>query len=39
LIPAIEELEKQGHTNHCANRQVYGDGECECRGKNKEIAD
>ncbi|MFX0200522.1 MAG: hypothetical protein ACFFCW_30760 [Candidatus Hodarchaeota archaeon] len=26
----IDELEKQGHSNHCACRQVWGDGECEC---------
>ena len=41
LIPLIEldelcdkieimSLEKQGHSNHCACRQVWGDGECEC---------
>ena len=28
---AIKELEQQGHTFHCAARQVWGDGECECR--------
>jgi len=22
--------ENEGHTYHCAMRQVYGDGECEC---------
>ena len=26
----IECLEKVGHTYHCACRQVWGDGECEC---------
>jgi len=26
----LEELKKQGHVHHCAIRQVYGDGECEC---------
>ena len=26
----IEELEKAGHSSHCAARQVWGDGECEC---------
>jgi hypothetical protein len=23
-------LHAQGHTRHCACRQVWGDGECEC---------
>ena len=23
-------LYAQGHTRHCACRQVWGDGECEC---------
>ena len=26
----ISSLEKQGHHPHCAARQVFGDGECEC---------
>jgi hypothetical protein len=26
----INSLQKDGHTYHCANRIVYGDGECEC---------
>lgn len=26
----IDELQKQGHSHHCACRQVWGDGECEC---------
>jgi hypothetical protein len=26
----IHLLELSGHTNHCACRQVWGDGECEC---------
>ena len=26
----IKELIKDGHPKHCAMRQVYGDGECEC---------
>jgi len=26
----IEELESTGHSSHCACRQVWGDGECEC---------
>ncbi|WP_028316713.1 hypothetical protein [Desulfatibacillum aliphaticivorans] len=26
----IAQLEKEGHSAHCAARQVYGDGECEC---------
>lgn len=29
----IELLEKEGHTNHCGCRQVWGDGECECELK------
>jgi len=31
----IEDIEKDGHTSHCACRQVWGDGECECSGQNK----
>lgn len=23
-------LENYGHTTHCAWRQIYGDGQCEC---------
>lgn len=26
----IKELEAEGHNSHCACRQVWGDGECEC---------
>jgi hypothetical protein len=26
----IAELKKAGHPHHCACRQVWGDGECEC---------
>lgn len=26
----IQWLVDQGHTLHCAQRQVWGDGECEC---------
>ena len=26
----IELLKEKGHTHHCACRQVWGDGECEC---------
>jgi hypothetical protein len=26
----ITEFEQQGHTRHCACRQVWGDGECSC---------
>lgn len=26
----IQWLTDQGHTLHCAQRQVWGDGECEC---------
>lgn len=29
----IEEIVADGHTNHCACRQVWGDGECECKMK------
>lgn len=29
-IKEIEEIIKEGHTRHCACRQVWGDGECEC---------
>ena len=27
---AIRELESNGHSFHCACRQLWGDGECEC---------
>ena len=27
LLPGIQE---KGHSHHCACRQVWGDGECEC---------
>ena len=27
---AIEALQEEGHPYHCACRQVWGDGECEC---------
>jgi len=26
----INHLVSRGHTRHCACRQVWGDGECEC---------
>jgi hypothetical protein len=26
----ISDLENNGHSHHCACRQVWGDGECEC---------
>lgn len=29
-LKRIHELEALGHSAHCATRQVYGDGECEC---------
>jgi hypothetical protein len=29
-LKRIEEIQKQGHPHHCACRQVWGDGECEC---------
>lgn len=28
----IDQLQESGHTYHCAARQVWGDGECECPG-------
>lgn len=31
----IKELIEVGHTRHCACRQVWGDGECECSYKVK----
>jgi hypothetical protein len=36
-LKQIREIETQGHTYHCACRQVWGDGECEClvRGGKK----
>lgn len=29
----IVALIDDGHTYHCACRQLFGDGECECRGR------
>lgn len=29
-IAAVDALEATGHTRHCAARQVWGDGFCEC---------
>lgn len=29
-IKRIRELQAKGHPHHCACRQVWGDGECEC---------
>ena len=26
----IKKLQEAGHPKHCAKRQVWGDGECEC---------
>lgn len=26
----IKAIEAQGHSHHCACRQIWGDGECEC---------
>jgi hypothetical protein len=30
-IIKIIKLINEGHTKHCAQRQVFGDGECECK--------
>lgn len=32
-LKKIKALETEGHTSHCAARQVYGDGQCECPKK------
>lgn len=29
-VREMNDIEKQGHHPHCAARQVFGDGECEC---------
>lgn len=29
-LAQIAILQNQGHSHHCACRQVWGDGECEC---------
>ena len=29
-LEKIKEIQAQGHSHHCACRQVWGDGECEC---------
>lgn len=28
----VNRIQRSGHTHHCACRQVWGDGECECNG-------
>ena len=32
----IKNYKSQGHTDHCARRLVWGDGECECDMRFKE---
>ena len=34
-LKRISQLEAAGHGSHCAARQVYGDGECECEAYKK----
>jgi len=29
-LKKIDEIVASGHSSHCACRQVWGDGECEC---------
>lgn len=29
-LKEIDRLQEKGHSHHCACRQIYGDGECEC---------
>ena len=29
-LEQIVKIQKAGHSHHCACRQVWGDGECEC---------
>ena len=29
-LAEVDRLQKVGHSHHCACRQVWGDGECEC---------
>jgi len=29
-LKKIDDIISQGHSRHCACRQVWGDGECEC---------
>ncbi|MCF7811576.1 hypothetical protein K9N50_11375 [bacterium] len=29
-LKKIDDIISQGHSHHCACRQVWGDGECEC---------
>ena len=31
----VEQLQKEGHTFHCAMRILTGDGECECNKTNQ----
>ncbi len=33
----VQEIKESGHTYHCACRQVWGDGECECKGESDRL--
>jgi hypothetical protein len=33
LVDKLEVFVKNGHTRHCAQRLLWGDGECECEKK------
>ena len=35
-IDIITAFQNAGHTYHCSCRLVWGDGECECQGREKE---
>lgn len=36
-LDKIHELMKDGHSYHCSCKMIWGDGECECGIKSKEI--
>ena len=35
----ILDLTEAGHTEHCAKRQIWGDGECECQRRKRRNVD
>ena len=34
-LQKIKEIQTKGHSHHCACRQVWGDGECECNRNDR----
>ena len=34
----VKKLVLEGHSRHCAVRQIFGDGECECKMTKNNVA-